>query len=134
MALPDRRRPPRQVARSTAPSATPRTAATAAPAAAAPQAGSTPVNTGVRGQRKERLYTAVELARVNKSAATRAARKAVIPGAAYQRVIAIAAIERIIAFTTNECVVAITANEGIFTRSTLNIGRRRTAYCDAVVA
>ena len=30
-------------------------------------------NTGVRGQRKERLYTAVELARVNKSAATRAA-------------------------------------------------------------
>jgi TonB family protein len=50
MALPDRRRPPRQVARSTAPSATPRTAATAAPAAAAPQAGSTPVNTGVRGQ------------------------------------------------------------------------------------
>ncbi len=33
-------------------------------------------NTGVRGQRKERLYTAVELARVNKTAATRAARKA----------------------------------------------------------
>jgi hypothetical protein len=33
-------------------------------------------NTGVRGQRKERLYTAVELARVNKSAATRAVRKA----------------------------------------------------------
>lgn len=33
-------------------------------------------NTGVRGERKERLYTAKELARVNKAAATRAARKA----------------------------------------------------------
>ena len=33
-------------------------------------------NTGVRGQRKERLYTAKELARVNKSAATREARRA----------------------------------------------------------
>lgn len=33
-------------------------------------------NTGVRGEREERLYTAKELARVNKSAATRAARKA----------------------------------------------------------
>ena len=33
-------------------------------------------NSGVRGQRKERLYTATELVRVNKSAATREARKA----------------------------------------------------------
>lgn len=33
-------------------------------------------NTGVRGERRERLYTAKELDRVNKSAATRAARKA----------------------------------------------------------
>jgi hypothetical protein len=32
-------------------------------------------NTGVRGQRKERLYTAVELARVNKAAATREANR-----------------------------------------------------------
>lgn len=33
-------------------------------------------NTGVRSTRKERLFTAAELARVNKAAATRAARKA----------------------------------------------------------
>jgi hypothetical protein len=33
-------------------------------------------NTGVRGERKERLYTAEQLARVNKTAATRAANKA----------------------------------------------------------
>jgi hypothetical protein len=33
-------------------------------------------NTGVRGERKERLYTAEQLARVNKAAATRAANKA----------------------------------------------------------
>lgn len=33
-------------------------------------------NTGVRGTRQERLFTAVELARVNKAAVTRAARKA----------------------------------------------------------
>jgi hypothetical protein len=32
-------------------------------------------NTGVRGERKERLYTAEQLARVNKAAATRAANK-----------------------------------------------------------
>lgn len=33
-------------------------------------------NTGVRGERKERLYTAEQLARVNKAAATRSANKA----------------------------------------------------------
>jgi hypothetical protein len=33
-------------------------------------------NTGIRGERQERLYTAAKLAQVNKTAATRAARKA----------------------------------------------------------
>lgn len=42
-------------------------------------------NTGVRGERKERLFTEAELARINKSAATRAARKAEAEAAAAQK-------------------------------------------------
>lgn len=47
-------------------------------------------NTGVRGERKERLYTAKELARVNKAAATREATRAAKAAAAAAQ----AAIER----------------------------------------
>jgi hypothetical protein len=47
-------------------------------------------NSGVRGDRKERLYTATELARVNKAAATREAKRAVKVAAA----VAQAAAER----------------------------------------
>ena len=39
-------------------------------------------NTGIRGERKERLFTAVELARVNKAAATREAKRAAKAAAA----------------------------------------------------
>jgi hypothetical protein len=42
-------------------------------------------NTGVRGQRKERLYTEVELARVNKAAATREANRAAAARAAAEK-------------------------------------------------
>jgi len=42
-------------------------------------------NTGIRGEREERLYTAEKLAKVNKAAATRAARKAEADRAALER-------------------------------------------------
>ena len=45
-------------------------------------------NTGVRGERRERLYTAAELVRVNKAAATRAAKREAQRIAAEQRVAA----------------------------------------------
>jgi hypothetical protein len=70
-------------------------------------------NTGVRGQSRERLYTAVELARVNKSAATRAARKAEAQRiAAEQAEVALAAKEAAFRTGSAEFIAKLETLEG----------------------